>query len=62
MGAVFDVLAEQNVIDAALAHRLKSAVGFRNLAVHQYEALDWTIVQAIYTRYLNDFRNFARAI
>ena len=62
MGAVFDALAEQNVIDAALAHRLKSAVGFRNLAVHQYEALDWTIVHAICTRHLNDFRDFARVI
>lgn len=34
MGQTFDVLAEQGVLDGALAAQLKKAVGFRNIAVH----------------------------
>lgn len=33
-------LAEQGVIDAALASRLRSAIGFRNVLVHQYAEID----------------------
>lgn len=62
MGAAFDVLAALGTIDVALAQRMKNAVGFRNLAVHQYEAMDWQIVHAICTRHLDDFRAFAKAI
>lgn len=62
MGAAFDSLAALGKIDAALAQRMKNAVGFRNLAVHQYEAMDWQIVHANCTRHLDDFRAFAKAI
>jgi uncharacterized protein YutE (UPF0331/DUF86 family) len=62
MGAAFDSLAALGTIDVALAQRMKNAVGFRNLAVHQYEAMDWQIVHAICTRNLDDFRAFAKAI
>lgn len=60
MGAAFDELAQIGTISADLAQRMKSAVGFRNLAVHQYEAMDWRIVHAICTKHLDDFRSFAR--
>lgn len=33
-------LAEQDVIDPGLATRLRSAVGFRNVLVHQYAEVD----------------------
>ena len=60
MGAAFDELAQIGTIDRDLAQRMKSAVGFRNLSVHQYEAMDWRIVHAICTKHLDDFRAFAR--
>ena len=60
MGAAFDELAQIGTINTDLAQRMKSAVGFRNLAVHQYEAMDWRIVHAICTKHLDDFRSFAR--
>ena len=60
MGAAFDDLAQIGTINTHLAQRMKSAVGFRNLAVHQYEAMDWLIVHAICTKHLEDFRMFAR--
>lgn len=62
MGGAFDALVPVGTITAALAGRMKSAVGFRNLAVHQYEAMDWAIVHAICTEHLGDFREFAKLV
>lgn len=62
MGGTFDALAEQGIISPRLAGRMKSAVGFRNIAVHNYEAINWTVVHAIATRHLGDFAEFASAV
>lgn len=62
MGETFDRLAEAGIIQPALALRMKKAVGFRNVAVHAYDAVDWHIVFAITTRDLTDFRDFARVV
>ncbi len=62
MGQVFDILCEAGMIQAELAKRMKKAVGFRNLAVHNYEAINWTIVHAIARNHLSDFECFAKAV
>jgi len=62
MGQTFDLLSRAGFLECDLAERLKRAVGFRNLAVHQYQAIDWAIVHAICVRHLEDFRAFARAV
>jgi len=62
MGQAFDALADAGLIPPELAHRLKKAVGFRNLAVHDYGAIDWHIVHGICRHSLDDFREFAAAI
>ena len=62
MGQTFDVLAELGVITHELAVRMKKAVGFRNIAVHNYEAIDWQIAHAIATRHMSDFAAFASAV
>jgi uncharacterized protein YutE (UPF0331/DUF86 family) len=62
MGQSFDQLASAGLLPAGLALRLKKAVGFRNIAVHNYGAIDWAIVHAIATRHLGDFEAFASAI
>jgi uncharacterized protein YutE (UPF0331/DUF86 family) len=62
MGQTFEVLAELGHIRPELAVRMKKAVGFRNLAVHSYEAIDWEIVHALATRHLSDFTDFAQSI
>jgi uncharacterized protein YutE (UPF0331/DUF86 family) len=62
MGETFDALAAVGVIPAALAGRLRRAVGFRNIAVHNYEAIDWAIVHAIARDHLDDFRELARVV
>lgn len=60
MGQAFERLEKEGVLDPKLALRMRKAVGFRNLAVHAYEDIDWNIVFAIVTRHLGDFEAFAR--
>lgn len=62
MGQTFDVLSALGVISPELAERMKNAVGFRNIAVHNYETINWQIVHAIATRHLGDFSDFANAV
>lgn len=53
---VFTMLEQRGVLDAELAGRLRKMVGFRNIAVHEYQQLDAAIVQSIVDRHLNDLR------
>ncbi len=62
MGQTFDLLAQEGVINEKLASSLKKAVGFRNIAVHSYEAINWEIVHSIVKFHLADFSDFARII
>ncbi len=38
---------------------MHGAVGFRNIAVHNYQSIDWNIVHAVAHQGLEDFRAFA---
>jgi uncharacterized protein YutE (UPF0331/DUF86 family) len=62
MGEAFTLVANQGVISAELASRLRAAVGFRNLAVHGYHRIDWHIVHRLTHEGLEDLRTFAREV
>jgi uncharacterized protein YutE (UPF0331/DUF86 family) len=62
MAQAFDALGELKIIESELAVRMKKAVGFRNIAVHSYQAIDWEIVFSICHQNLDDFKRFARAV
>lgn len=62
MGQTFDLLAQQGVLNNELAISLKKAVGFRNIAVHNYESINWAIVHSIVKYHLADFSEFAKAV
>lgn len=62
MGQIFDTLSDMGTISADLAARMKKSVGFRNIAVHNYEAIDWAITHAVATRHLDDFAAFATVV
>jgi len=62
MGDIFSVLQEIGAISAQTCTQLKKAVGFRNVAVHQYEAINWEIVYAVCNQSTQDFRQFAQEI
>jgi uncharacterized protein YutE (UPF0331/DUF86 family) len=58
----FDLLREAKLIDADLAERLKRMVGFRNIAVHNYQVIQFDILQAIIEKRLGDFEEFTDAV
>lgn len=62
MGQTFEIFAQHNVLSAAVADQLKKSVGFRNIAVHNYEAINWQIVHSIIREHLDDFTEFAKAV
>jgi uncharacterized protein YutE (UPF0331/DUF86 family) len=62
MGATFITLSDKGILDTELASRLRRAVGFRNLAVHHYRAIDWQTVHALAKKRLVDFSEFAIAV
>lgn len=59
MGDVFTTLSTLDAITPQTCQSLRKAVGFRNVAVHNYDAINWEMVFAICTRSLADFRRFA---
>lgn len=62
MGQIFDLLAQEGVLNNELASSLKKAVGFRNIAVHSYESINWEIVHSIVKYHLADFSEFAKVV
>lgn len=62
MGQTFDLLAQQGVLRKELANSLKKSVGFRNIAVHNYDSINWLIVHSIVKNHLVEFSEFAKAI
>lgn len=62
MGQTFDLLAEQGALGQGLARQLKKAVGFRSIAVHNYDAINWYMVHSIARDHLADFSRFAVAV
>lgn len=62
MGQTFDLLAQAGLLRPELAMSLKKAVGFRNIAVHDYQAINWRIVHSIVKLHLGDFTEFAKAV
>jgi uncharacterized protein YutE (UPF0331/DUF86 family) len=55
----FELLARGGHLDAELGDRLKRMVGFRNVAVHDYQTLSLPIVDAIVRSGLDDLLRFA---
>jgi uncharacterized protein YutE (UPF0331/DUF86 family) len=58
----FVLLEQAQLLDAQLAGRLKKMVGFRNVAIHDYQKLNLDIVRRIVVGHLDDFLAFARVL
>ncbi|UCV01413.1 DUF86 domain-containing protein [Acidovorax radicis] len=59
---VFALLAQGGWIDVLLAEGLKRMVGFRNIAVHDYQSLQLPITVAIIEKHLDEFLQYSKAI
>lgn len=58
----FDMLQSNSIIDENIAKRLKAMVGFRNIAVHDYQTLNIDILNQIVDKHLGDFTDYTRQI
>lgn len=59
---VFALLAQGQWITAPMADGLKRMVGFRNIAVHDDQALQLPITISIIENHLEDFLNYSKAL
>jgi uncharacterized protein YutE (UPF0331/DUF86 family) len=59
---VFTLLASAGWIDADLADGLRRMVGFRNIAVHDYQSMHLPITIKVITVHLEDFLRFSQSI
>jgi uncharacterized protein YutE (UPF0331/DUF86 family) len=56
------LLKDENVLEPELSERMQRMVGFRNIAVHDYQNLDIEILKSILTHHLIDLEDFYRVV
>ncbi|MCL1948354.1 MAG: DUF86 domain-containing protein [Turicibacter sp.] len=61
-GDSFALLADRELIPSKLATSLKGMVGFRNIAVHDYQTLNLKILQSIVEKDMWDLEVFTKCI
>ncbi len=62
MGQAFIALREHGVISEGTANALRSSVGLRNVAVHDYVAVNWQIVQDVAEQHVEVFAEYMREV
>lgn len=55
----FELLQVNGFISTELSSKLKAMVGFRNIAVHDYQNINLQIVQKVIELHLDDIKEFA---
>ena len=58
----FNTLHENKVINKQLSSQMIKMVGFRNIAVHDYQTLDIVVLKGILEHNVDDFKTFRKAI
>lgn len=58
----FEILNQNGIISDTLTIKMKRMVGFRNIVVHDYQAVNLTIIKKIIENHLEDFKEFIEAI
>ena len=59
---VFELLAKSEWIESSLAQSLKRMIGFRNIAIHEYQSLQLEITVKIITDHWDEFLQFTTEI
>jgi len=60
--ANFSLLEQKGIISKRLSKRMQAMVGFRNIAIHEYQVLNSEIMKRILVKHLNDLEDFYTAI
>jgi len=58
----FSLLEQANLIPAELSRRMQAMVGFRNIAIHDYQKLNLDIVRSVLSRRLTDFAAYCQCL
>ncbi len=58
----FEKLMEEEIISKESYNNMKGMVGFRNIAVHQYQKIDYVIVEYVIKNRLSDFYKLNKEI
>jgi uncharacterized protein YutE (UPF0331/DUF86 family) len=58
----FALLRDKSVIDPETASKMEKMTGFRNIAIHDYQALNLDILKSILTCNLRDLEDFYVAV
>lgn len=54
----FQILNKNHIIDNALTIKMEHMVGFRNIAVHDYESINPEVLKSIVQHHLKDLEEF----
>ncbi len=58
----FLLLEQANIIPKNLSQKMQAMVGFRNLAIHNYQEIDVAILKSILKKHLKDLEDFYSTI
>lgn len=54
----FEVMNHNGLISDDLLKEIKGMIGFRNIAVHNYQKLNLNVIQKVIEEHLGDFEEF----
>lgn len=58
----FEVMNSHGLIGDKLMKDLKAMVGFRNIAVHNYQAINLKVVEEVIEKHINDLKEFTTIV
>jgi len=58
----FSLMVRAGILERDVGERLQRMVGFRNVAVHEYQEIDQEILAGILREHLGDFEAFCRSV
>ena len=58
----FNRLFTANILSSDITDRMQKMVGFRNVAVHEYQSLNLNILRSIVEHHLTDFTDYTKKI
>lgn len=60
--SAFAILENNNIISKEISDNMQGMIGFRNIAVHEYQEINIEILKNILDEHLKDLLEFARSI
>ena len=58
----FGKLKDEKIIELDTYNKMKAMVGFRNVAIHEYQNINYDIVRSILDKHLEDFELFNKEL